>query len=47
MLTKKIIPCGINNKGIANMSDFITLSNLDNINKTIIKEFKKTFPNMF
>ena len=42
-----IIPCGINDKGIANMSDFITLSNLDNINKTIIKEFKKTFPNMF
>ncbi len=42
-----IIPCGINDKGIANMSDFINLSNLNNINKVIISEFKKTFPNMF
>ena len=42
-----IIPCGINDKGIANMSDFINLSNLDNINEIIILEFKKTFPNMF
>ena len=24
-----IIPCGINDKGIANMSDFIDLSNLE------------------
>ena len=42
-----IIPCGINDKGIANMSDFIDLSNLNNINEVIISEFKKTFPNMF
>ncbi len=42
-----IIPCGINNKGIANMSDFTNLSNLNNINDIIISEFKKTFPNMF
>ena len=42
-----IIPCGINNKGIANMSDFINLSKLENINEIIILEFKKTFPNMF
>ena len=42
-----IIPCGINDKGIANMSDFINLSNLNNINKVIISEFKKTFPNKF
>ena len=41
-----IIPCGINDKGIANMSDFINLSNLNNINEVIISEFKKTFPNM-
>ena len=42
-----IIPCGINNKGIANMSDFINLNKLNNINDIIISEFKKTFPNMF
>ena len=42
-----IIPCGINDKGIANMSDFINLSNLNNINEVIISEFKKTFSNMF
>ena len=42
-----IIPCGINDKGIANMSDFINLSNLNDINEVIISEFKKTFPNMF
>ena len=42
-----IIPCGIKDKGIANMSDFINLSNLNNINEVIISEFKKTFPNMF
>ena len=42
-----IIPCGINNKGIANMSDFINLSHLDKINEIIILEFKKTFPDMF
>tara|TARA_B100000963_G_C22624443_1_gene671613 strand:+ start:956 stop:1585 length:630 start_codon:yes stop_codon:yes gene_type:complete len=42
-----IIPCGINDKGIANMSDFIGLSHLENINEIIILEFKKTFANMF
>ena len=42
-----IIPCGINDKGIANMSDFINISNLNNINEVIISEFKKTFPSMF
>ena len=42
-----IIPCGIKDKGIANMSDLIDLSNLENINEIIILEFKKTFPNMF
>ena len=42
-----IIPCGINDKGIANMSDFIDLSNLNNINEVIISEFKKIFPSMF
>jgi len=41
-----IIPCGINDKGIANMSDFINISNLNNINEVIISEFKNTFPNM-
>ena len=40
-----IVPCGINDKGIANMSDFINLSK-NNINEVIISEFKKTFPNM-
>ena len=42
-----IVPCGIDDKGIANMSDFIDLSYLKNINEVIILEFKKTFPNMF
>ncbi|MEC8074386.1 MAG: lipoyl(octanoyl) transferase LipB [Pseudomonadota bacterium] len=42
-----IIPCGIKDKGIANMSDLIDLSNLENINEIIILEFKKTFPNIF
>ena len=42
-----IIPCGINDRGIANMSDFVNLSQLDDINEIIILEFKKTFPNMF
>ena len=42
-----IIPCGINDKGIANMSDFVNLSQLEDINEIIILEFKKTFPNMF
>ena len=38
-----IIPCGINDKGIANMSDFVNLSQLDDINEVIILEFKKLF----
>jgi lipoyl(octanoyl) transferase len=42
-----IIPCGIRDKGIANMIDFTDLSNLDDINDIIIAEFKKTFPNTF
>ena len=42
-----IIPCGINDRGIANMSDFVNLSQLDDINEILILEFKKTFPNMF
>ncbi len=51
MLIKKnyngIIPCGINDKGISNMSDFVKLSHINDINEIIIAEFKKTFPNMF
>ena len=42
-----IIPCGINDKGIANMSDFVDLSQINKIDEIIISEFKKTFPNMF
>lgn len=42
-----IIPCGINDKGISNMSDFVNLSHIDNIDEIIISEFKKTFPKMF
>jgi len=42
-----IIPCGIRDKGIANMIDFTDLSNLGDINEIIIAEFKKTFPNTF
>ena len=42
-----IIPCGISDKGIANMIDFTDLSNLGDINDIIIAEFKKTFPNTF
>ncbi len=42
-----IIPCGINDKGVANMVDFIDLSHLDNIDEIIISEFKKTFLNKF
>jgi lipoyl(octanoyl) transferase len=42
-----IIPCGISDKGIANMIDFTDLSNLGDINEIIIAEFKKTFPNTF
>ena len=40
-----IIPCGITDKGIANMTDFIEMSYLNNINEVIISKFKKTFPN--
>ena len=42
-----IIPCGIADKGIANMTDFIEMSYLNNINEVIISKFKKTFPNKF
>ncbi len=42
-----IIPCGISDKGISNMTDFIDLSRLENIDEVIISEFKKTFPDMF
>lgn len=42
-----IIPCGINDKGIANMSDFVDLSQINKIDEIIISEFKKTFPKMF
>ncbi len=42
-----IIPCGINDKGISNMSDFVNLSQINKIDEIIISEFKKTFPNMF
>ena len=42
-----IIPCGITDKGIANMTDFIEMSYLNNINEVIISKFKKTFPNKF
>ena len=42
-----IIPCGIKDKGIANMSDLIDLSNLENINEIIILEFKKRFQTCF
>ena len=42
-----IIPCGISDKGISNMTDFINLSRLENINEVIISEFKKTFRDMF
>lgn len=42
-----IVPCGIRDKGIANMTDFINFSEISNLNNIIISEFKKTFPNMF
>ncbi len=38
-----IIPCGIKDRGIANMTDFVNLADLNNINNVIITEFKKTF----
>ena len=42
-----IVPCGIRDKGIANMTDFINFSKINDLNDMIISEFKKTFPNMF
>ena len=42
-----IVPCGIRDKGIANMTDFINFSEINDLNDIIISEFKKTFPNMF
>ena len=42
-----IVPCGIRDKGIANMTDFINFSEISNLNDIIISKFKKTFPNMF
>tara|TARA_A100001015_G_scaffold296460_1_gene376763 strand:+ start:7654 stop:8274 length:621 start_codon:yes stop_codon:yes gene_type:complete len=38
-----IIPCGIRDKGIANMTDFINLSDLKNLDEKIIKNYKKNF----
>ena len=38
-----IIPCGIKDKGIANMTDFIDLKSIDNIDDTIVKNYKKIF----
>ncbi len=42
-----IIPCGIRDKGVANMTDFINLSCIDDIDETIISNFRKTFLGMF
>jgi len=41
-----IIPCGIQDKGIANISDFLDLKLTADINDVIISEFKKIFPDM-
>jgi lipoyl(octanoyl) transferase len=41
-----IIPCGIQDKGIANISDFLDLKLTTDINNVIISEFKKIFPDM-
>ena len=41
-----IIPCGIQDKGIANISDFLDLKLTTDINDVIISEFKKIFPDM-
>ena len=38
-----IVPCGIKDKGIANMTDFVNLSNIKNLEKNIIKNYKKNF----
>ncbi len=38
-----IVPCGIKDRGIANMADFVNLTNLNNIDDIIVSEFKKTF----
>jgi len=41
-----IIPCGIQDKGIANISDFLDLKLTTDINDVIISKFKKIFPDM-
>ena len=38
-----IIPCGIRDKGIANITDFIDIKLIDNIDDIIIKNYKKIF----
>ena len=38
-----IIPCGIKDKGIANMDDFINTGNMSNIEDVIIENYKKIF----
>ena len=40
---KGIIPCGIHDRGIANMTDFIEISKIKNLNETIIKKYKDIF----
>ena len=40
---KKIIPCGISDKGITNLKE-MGIKNLNNIDKIIIKKFLDTFP---
>jgi lipoyl(octanoyl) transferase len=40
-----IIPCGITEKGIINFSDIKKLPSEENLNNTIIKQFKKIFTN--
>lgn len=38
-----IIPCGIQNRGIANMTDFIDISKIKGLNENIISNYKKIF----
>ena len=42
---KKIIPCGISDKGITNLKE-MGIKNLNNIDKIIIKKFLNTFPSV-
>ena len=42
---KKIIPCGISNKGITSLKE-MGIKNLNNIDKIIIKKFLNTFPSV-